>query len=88
MSDCAIEEGNLGSNAHVFADDALIPAGMYVLLASGCGESRWAKTKDGQMIYYCYMNRSHPVWEHCPGAVHILAPQHTYVDRGPALLLR
>lgn len=88
LSDCAIEDGNLASFAHVFPDDALIPAGMYVLLSTGYGESRWAKTKDGQMIYYSYMNRPHAIWDQCPGAVHLLAPQHTFVDKGPALMLR
>lgn len=88
MSDCAIEGNSLASHSHVFADDALIPAGMYVLLSTGFGESRWARTKDGQMIYYAYMGRSGPVWDECPGAIHLLAPQHTFVERGPALLLR
>lgn len=88
MSECALGDGNLSQYAHVFCDDVQVPAGMYVLLASGSGEPRWAKTRDGQMIYYCYMNRLSPVWEFCAGPVHILAPQHTYAERGPALLLK
>lgn len=88
LGERAIEDGSFQTGAHVFSDDALIPAGMYVLLASGYGESRWAKTKDGQLIYYAYMGRTSSVWEYCPGAVHVLSPQHTFAERGPALLLR
>lgn len=88
MSECAMTDGNLGQYGHVFCDDTLVPAGMYVLLSTGHGEPRWAKTRDGQMIYYCYMGRSAPLWDTCQGGVHILAPQHTFVERGPALLLR
>lgn len=88
LSESAIAESDLSFAAHVFADDALIPAGMYVLLATGSGEPRWAKTKDGALIYYAFMNRGGPVWDRAAGPVHILNLQHTYTERGPALLLR
>jgi hypothetical protein len=88
MSECAVEAGSLGHYAHVFSDDVVVPAGMYVLLSTGAGECRWARTRDGQMIYYGYMHRTTSLWETCPGPVHILAPHHTFVERGPALLLR
>lgn len=87
-SETAIASSDLGHAAHAFADEILIPPGMYVLLSTGSGESRWTKTKDGTMIYYTYMHRGSSVWERSTGAVHLLAMQHTHVDRGPALLLR
>ena len=70
-----------GPAIHVFSDEELIPAGMYVLLVSGHGTSRWGKTKDGQMVYHVYMNRSFPVWNESDGPVHILNVQHSYTAR-------
>ncbi|AIE86380.1 hypothetical protein [Fimbriimonas ginsengisoli] len=87
-SESAIANSDLSFAAHAFPDEALIPPGMYVLLSTGSGESRWTKTKEGALLYYAYMNRETPVWFHTNGAVHVLSLQHTYADRGPALLLR
>lgn len=87
LSDAAIHAADV-RGVHVFADDALIPPGMYVLLTSGHGTPRFAKTRDGALLYYAFMNRDHSIWENCPGPVHVLAKQHTYVERGPSLLLR
>lgn len=84
----AIASSDLSFAAHAFAEDALVPPGMYVLLSTGCGEPKWARTKEGSLVYYTYMNRTSPVWERSCGAVHLLALQHTYAERGPALLLR
>lgn len=88
MADSTITNEEWRESSHVFTDDVLVPPGMYVLLATTTGESRWSKTKDGAMIYYSFMNRDRAVWEANPGPVHLMALQHTYVDRGPALLLR
>lgn len=87
-SELAIADSDLSFSAHAFSDEALIPPGMYVLLSTGRGSPRWTKTKDGQMLYYAYMNRESSVWEHTPGALHVLNMQHTYTERPPALLLR
>ena len=81
LSESAVEQRDLSSNAHIFSDDVLIPAGMYVILYSGDGEPRWARTKDGAMVYYVYMNRESPVWDRCVGSLHVLSTQHTYAER-------
>lgn len=41
--------GRLSEKAavHSFSDEAYIPAGAYVILKSGYGDPRWARTKDG-----------------------------------------
>jgi hypothetical protein len=88
MSQSAVDGADLGAAAHAFSDDTLIPPGMYVLLLTGAGESRWTKTKDQQMVYYAYMGRNQPVWDRCAGPIHVLATQHTFVERAPAMLLR
>jgi len=87
VSDSALDEGNLNQAAHAFADDVLIPPGMYVLLSSGAGNCRWARTRDGALVYYAFMNRDAPVWERTYGPIHILSTQHTFTERVPALLL-
>jgi hypothetical protein len=88
MSEQAVNTSNLCDSAHAFNDEVLIPPGMYVLLYSGTGTPRWAKTKDGAMVYYTYMNRNEAVWEVAPGSLHVLNTHHTYADKPPALLLR
>jgi hypothetical protein len=87
-SESAIDTSDLSFAAHAISDDVLVPPGMYVLLSTGVGEPRWTKTKEGAMIYYTYMRRPGSVWDRTCGAVHLLNLQHSYVDRGPALLLR
>jgi hypothetical protein len=88
LGERALESNDLSQAGHAFAEEALIPAGMYVLLHTGIGESRWTRTKDGAMVYYTYMNRPQSVWQDAPGPIHILNTQHTYAERAEALLLR
>ncbi len=87
VSDCAVDAGDLAMNAHAFKDDIQVPPGMYVLLFSGLGKSRWAKTKDGAMVYYTYMNRDSSVWEGSAGPLHVLNRIHTFAERREALLV-
>ena len=88
VSDAAIERSDLTFAAHAFSDDVLIPPGMYVLLVTGRGAPRWARTREGALVYYAYMNRDDSVWERVGGPVHVLSPHHTFAERPPALLLR
>lgn len=81
VSDTVVCSGNPCAGLHVFSDDVMIPAGMYVILYTGTGEARWSRTKDGQHVYHTYMERTQPVWSNEPGPLHILATQHTYQDR-------
>ncbi|MBS1716240.1 MAG: hypothetical protein JSS72_00735 [Armatimonadetes bacterium] len=87
IAEAAFANVDLDTASHLFTDDALVPAGMYVALLSGYGAARWTQTKDMQMVYYTYMNRDKSVWERFPGALHLLNVQHTYQER-EALLLR
>ena len=88
VSDVSIDSSDLSFGTHAFNDDEQIPPGMFVLLFTGSGTPRWAKTKENQLVYYTYMERGCPVWENVPGSIHILATQHTYCEKPPALLLR
>jgi hypothetical protein len=87
-SENAIHSADLTFAAHAFSDDVLIPPGMYVILFSGSGVPKWTKSKDGSLVYYTFMNRSHSVWENAAGPINLLNTQHTYAERPPALLLR
>lgn len=61
---------------------------MYVILFSGSGTPRWAKTKDGTMVYYSYMGREDSVWNRTSGPLHILNRVHSYTsERREALLV-
>ncbi len=88
IGELALNEGDLTHAAYAFGEDVLIPPGMYVLLFSGSGVSRWARTRDGAQVYYSFMNRQTSVWEQNPGPIHLLSTQHSFSERPPALLLR
>ncbi|HLO99876.1 MAG TPA: hypothetical protein VK171_14875 [Fimbriimonas sp.] len=66
---------------YAFTEDELIHPGAFVLLHSGSGISRWAKTKEGGLVYVCYIGSRLPVWNGAPGALHILNTQHSYEER-------
>ncbi|MEJ5171383.1 MAG: hypothetical protein WHU10_10375 [Fimbriimonadales bacterium] len=62
-------------------DDVLLPPGMFVVLKTGAGQNRWGRTKDGTHVYFCHMNRTQSVWTRVRGPVHVVATQHTFVER-------
>lgn len=88
LSDAAIQASNLLYASHVFSDDVLIPAGMYVMLRTGHGESRWCKTRDGALVYYAFMGRDRSIWNEITGPVHVLSTQHSFTERREGLVLR
>jgi hypothetical protein len=89
LSESALDGQDLTRAAHVFSDDVLVPAGMYVLLVTGRGEPKWGRTKDGALIYHAYMNRDFPVWDLSEPPIHVLNKQHSFAEpREPVLLLR
>src|SRR5579862_2689449 len=87
LSECAVDSGDLGVTAHAFKDDVNIPPGMYVILFSGPGNARWAKTKDGALVYHAYMGRDAGVWTGSSGPLHVLNKVHSYIERREALLV-
>lgn len=87
LSECAVDSGDLGGTAHAFRDDVTIPPGHYVILFSGSGVSRWARTKDGGQVYYTYMGRGDSVWQGSEGPLHVLNRVHTYAERREAQLV-
>ena len=87
LSECAVDTGDLGITAHAFKDEVNVPPGMYVILFTGLGQSRWAKTKDGAMVYHAYMGRDADVWNKTSGPIHVLNRVHTYNERREAVLV-
>lgn len=74
---------------HLFAEETPIVPGAFVMLRTGVGEPRWTQTRDGSRVFNAYMGRAHCVWERVQGPIHVLAIQHTFVERTvPALTLR
>ena len=86
LSEEGVECGDMQAFSHVFRDDEQVPSGMYVILYSGCGNPRWAKTKEGALVYFAYMGRTASVWHRCIGPIHLLSKQHSYAQRREALL--
>ena len=64
---------------YAFTDEEMIHPGAFVILHSGSGINRWAKTKQGSMVYMCYVGSRAPLW--CAaGRLQILSTQHTYEE--------
>lgn len=86
LSESALEcEENIGQS-HVFRDEEQIPSGMYVILYTGHGKPRWARTKENALVYFAYMGRDASVWNSCPGPLHLLVKQHSYATRAAQLM--
>lgn len=81
MSESAMTGRNIGDAAHAFDDDQIIPPSLFVLLSTGTGTPHWGRTRDGAHVYFTYMNRTESIWNDCELPLHVLAPQHSYVDR-------
>jgi hypothetical protein len=88
ISEDAFERGLGSAGSYVFLDDVSIAPGLYVLLTTGRGSPHWARTRDGAHAYRAYMGADRSVWRNLEGALTLLAPQHTFTERGGALLLR
>jgi hypothetical protein len=86
LCDHAISQRD-GSGSFVFADEAIIPPGAYVLLHSGIGISKWARTRDGALVFHTFMDRESPYWLHESGPIHVLSAHHTFVERGATQLI-
>ena len=76
-----VDGGELLDAIHIFTDDVEVLPGMYVLLRTCPGVGHWNHTHDRYSTYYGYMHRLTPVWLKQSGAVHVMAPQHRYVER-------
>ena len=86
LSEAALECGEKLGLSHVFRDEELIPSGMYVILYSGKGKPRWARTKENALVFFTYMEREESVWQNCPGPLHLLVKQHSFVNRAVSLM--
>jgi hypothetical protein len=87
VADSALSEDGVSYAVHLFSDDVEVLPGWYVLLRTSRGEPRWSSTSEGQRVFYTYMNRAEPVWRRTEGHLHVLAPQHSYVERAAEALL-
>ncbi|MDI9639372.1 hypothetical protein QPK87_19305 [Kamptonema cortianum] len=81
VADSAVDEPAGLQQAFVLADDVDIPPGFYAVIRTGSGQPGWCHKHDGYHIYYAYLGRCSPIWNCCSGPIHLLAPQHTYVER-------
>lgn len=66
---------------YAFTDEELIHPGAFALLYTGTGINRWARTKEGSLVYICYIGARQSIWNQAPGPLHILGTQHTYEER-------
>ncbi len=66
---------------YAFTDEELIHSGAFVLLHTGTGINRWAKTREGALVYMCFVGFREPIWSRAPGPIHILSTHHTYEER-------
>lgn len=77
----AINDGPNSAAWHVFSEDEHIMPGQYVLLRTCPVARHWTTTTEGQRVYHTSMGRLSSVWQHVPGSIHLLAPQHSFCER-------
>lgn len=87
VAESAIDGGEALSALHLFADEVDVMPGQFVLLRTCMGAGHWSVTQEGQRVHYSYMNRLAPVWSRFLGTLHVLAPQHTFVERSVEAIL-
>jgi hypothetical protein len=80
-------EGAFDGPVCVLSDDVDLHPGMYMLVRSCIGPSRWTKIGDGAPVFYGYLGHTKPLWGPTFTAVHLLAPQHCYVERSAEALV-
>jgi len=83
----AVDGGDVADAIHIFNDDVEVLPGMYVLLRTCPGVAHWNHTHDRYSTFYVYMHRRQCVWARNPGTIHIMAPQHKWVERKPEAAL-
>ncbi|MCW5936431.1 MAG: hypothetical protein KIT11_03885 [Fimbriimonadaceae bacterium] len=86
IADATIQGGTSSPAAHFFGEDVDILPGQYILLRTVPCRTGWSTTNDGQRVYQASMSCPLPVWANHPGALHVLTPQHTFVERSAELL--
>ncbi len=86
-SEAAISSSDLSRGLFAFPDEVYIPPGAFVLLYSGVGEPRWAKTRDNQLLFTTFMNSDSVIWGAREGTFHLMNTQHTFVERPVAVLV-
>lgn len=85
LSESVYNDPRLEPYLHLFTDDQYISPGLFVLLTTGHGEPHWSKTRDGAHVYRTFMGREVPVWETARCPIHVLAAQHSFVQRGDSV---
>ncbi len=88
LSETAFFTSDPGQASYAFPDDVSIGPGIYIVLTTGPGNPRWAKTKDGTHVYHAYMFRDAPVWSRAELPLHMMGSQHCYSERTEPLLVR
>lgn len=81
MAEACVNEGEPLDCLHILTEDVVIPPGAFVILYTGVGESKWTRTKDQSLAYYCHIGKEQSIWDRRPGAIHVLSIQHSYQTR-------
>ncbi len=84
---CALDGDGGKDSIHIFCEEIDVLPGMYVLLRTCPGVGHWNHSHDRFSTYYSYMQNQVCVWMRHPGTVHVMAPQHSWVERRPEAML-
>lgn len=88
VSESAMLTGDLSMGSYAFSDDIPIAPGLYVVLSTGAGNPRWARTKDGTNLYHAYMFREEPLWSRIELPIYVMSAQHSYSERPEPIMVR
>lgn len=88
LSESALLTGDFNMGSYAFPDEVHIAPGLYVVLSTGAGVPRWARTKDGTNLYHAYMFKEQPLWSKCELPLHVMSSQHSYSERPEPIMVR
>lgn len=88
VSESAMLTGDLSMGSYALTDEVFIAPGLYIVLSTGAGVPRWARTKDGTNLYHAYMFRERPLWSNLELPLYVMSAQHVYSERPEPIMVR
>lgn len=88
MAESTIDNSAGLQDVFVINEDVSLQPGQYALVRTCHTSGRWCNKAEGYSVYYLGLGRAVSIWNDIPGPVHLLAPQHTFAERGEPLVVK
>lgn len=88
VAESTIENSAGLQDVHVIRESVSLHPGQYALIRSCSCAAKWCHKNEGYSVFYLGLGRTISIWNETSGGVHILAPQHTFVERPDPLCVK